>query len=288
MLFKKAQVIIKRTKSHKLLLLYFRIGVSYYHSIHDFQKLNLLCQKAVAYLNGNPNIFQNARIGEFSLYEMDSCLRMKSYFHGNECAERCTKFLIPYTSMWSVFYEYYFLLAMRTLNFSKSEEIFDLINKSNYKLRRMHTWQKSKWRIYGAFVYFAVNDFSLTKQFNLYKYLNDIPQLSKDKKGYNYIIIISKFLMLLNTENYDDLLKMEDSFNVYFRRYIKLNEYPRHHIFGKFILSLFKKDFLLSTEEIKYFTQALEPFKLLEETEIIPYDKLIKIIFERCKKIFRA
>ena len=66
------------------------------------------------------------------------------------------------------------------------------------------------------------------------KYLNEIELLNNDKKGYNFLVIISKFLLLLNIQNLDGLIIMEDSFKIYFRRYINLKEHPRHHIFGKF------------------------------------------------------
>jgi hypothetical protein len=216
---------------------------------------------------------------------MDSCLRMKSYKRGNECVKRCVRFLIPYTTTWSVFYEYYFLLAMQTLNFKKADEIFTIISNSKYKLNQMSPWQKDKWRIFGAYVYFSINDYSLMKQFNLYKYLNDIPQLSKDKKGYNFIIIISKFLLLLNMQNYDSLIKMEDAFKVYFRRYIKQTESPRHYLFGKFILLLYKNDFAITLQDVNDYFEKLERHSLLEETEIIPYETLGKIIFDRCKTL---
>jgi len=280
-LYLKAKSIILVQKSHALQLLYFRISVMYFHSIHDFHSLKIHCRQAVSYLESKPQLFQNGRAGEFSLYEMDSCLRLMQYSQGSQCAERCLQYFVPYTSSWSVFYEYYFLLAMRTLNFKRATEIIDTINDSQYKLKKMHVRQEERWKIYAAYLYFITGKLSNNKQIRLYKYLNEITIFHKDKKGFNYTFLISKFLLLFSTENINELLDLEDSFRIYFYKYIKADEYPRHYVFGRFLLKFYKKGFKLDMEEINDYLEELENYDLLEETEIIPYNELIKIICDR-------
>ena len=282
-LLTKAKLILEKSKSYALQLLYFRITITYFHSKQDFHSMKIFCRQALSYLDSNPHLFQNSRAGEFSLYEMDSCLRLKQFSLGTKCANQCSQYFIPYSSTWAVFYEYYFLLAMRTLNFDKAFEIYATLNKSQYKMNKMLQRQIEKWKIYEAFLFFVTNEFSDYRQFNLYKYLNDISVFQKDKKGYNFVFLMSKFLLLLNTDHLDELLNLQDSFKLYINRYIKAEVYPRHYIFGKFILKYYKRNFFPAKEEVDYFINELEKHSTLEETEIIPYDVLIKMIYERGK-----
>jgi hypothetical protein len=282
-LYSKAKSIILKQKSRALQLLYYRISVMYFHSIHDFHSLKIHCRQAISYLESKPHLFQNARAGDYSLYEMDGCLRLKQYAQGSVCAERCLKYFVPYTSTWSVFYEYYFLLAMRTLNFKSATNIIGIINNSQYKLKKMLVRQVERWKIYEAYLYFVTGKLNDNKQIRLYKYLNEITIFNKDKKGYNYTILISKFLLLFNTGHINEMINFEDSFRLYFYKYIKAAEYPRHHLFGKFILKFYRRNFRMEKDEMDYYLTELGKHDILEETEIITYDELIKIICSRAE-----
>ena len=279
-LFNKLKSVRKKIKTHSIELMFYRISMRYYHSIHDFNSLKIVCRQALSYLNSKPQLFQNGRAGEFSLNEMDSCLRLGQFAQGALCAERCYRYFIPYSTPWLVFNENYFLLAMRTSNFDKATEILDSLKSSRYQLNKMLKRQSEKWRIYEAFLFYSLNTDSGPRQFNLYKYLSDIDIFQKDKKGYNYTVIISKFLLLLNTDHIGELISLEDSFKNYFYKYIKSNEFPRHYIFGKFILKYFKKNFELNKNDIDIFIKNVKKYPKLEETEIIPYDILIKMIYD--------
>ncbi len=280
-LYTKAKSVVLEHKSHALQLLYFRVCVMYFNSIHDFHSLKIHCRQAISYLESKPHLFQNGRAGEFSLYEMDSCLRLRQYAQGSQCAEKCLRYFVPYTSSWSVFYEYYFLLAMRTLNFKRAAEIISVINDSQYKLKKMLVRQVERWKIYTAYLNFVTDKLSGNKQIRLFKYLNDMTFFQKDKKGFNYTFLISKFLLLYNTGNISELVNLEDSFRIYFYKYIKAEEYPRHFIFGKFLLKFFRRGFTLDSEIVDEYLEKLKKYDTLEETEIIPYEELIKIICER-------
>ena len=145
-LFNKLKSVRIKIKTHSIELMFYRISMRYYHSIHDFHSLKMVCRQALSYLNSKPHLFQNGRAGEFSLNEMDSCLRLRQFTQGASCAERCSQYFIPYSTPWLVFNESYFLLAMRTSKFDKAKEILDSLKSSRYQLNKMLKRQTEKWR----------------------------------------------------------------------------------------------------------------------------------------------
>lgn len=274
-LMDRVKIILKKNNSYTLQLYFYLISVRYFHSLFEFHNVRITCQRAISFLISKPILFQNIRAGEFSLHEMESCLRLNQFKAAKECAQRCARYFMPYTTNWSIFYEYYFLLAMRTGNYTKANEIAELIKKSQYKLAKMSPIRLERWKIYDAYLSLVFTTSNI-KKFNLYKYLNEINILQKDKPGYHFSVLISKILLLLFSRNENELINLEESLTTYLRRYIKFEDHPRHFLFGKYIKALLKCD-IKKINSSKTLSQ-LRNVPTLEETEIIPYDNLIEFI----------
>jgi hypothetical protein len=286
--YKRACTLYKTNQSHTLILNYYRISIRNFHSRHQFEKVISLCKNCIQYLEKNPHLYQRSRAGEFALFEMDACLRLQKYAKGKECAERCERHFTPFNSPWLVFNEFYFLLAMRTENYPEALKIFYSTTSSN-RFRKLSSIKIELWKIYEAWLNFSLPDSLPKKQFNLFRFLNEVSTVSKDKSGYNYSILIAQILLLLNIDNKDKLFELEIAFRLYFNRHIKKIKHPRHYYFGVMLRILFNCDFNSNIAEIKAkpYLKKLERRNLtaqtLEETEIIPYPILWNLILERCK-----
>jgi hypothetical protein len=286
--YKRASTLIKSNRSHTLILNYYRISIRYFHSHHHFEKVISLCKKCIEYLETNSHLYQRARAGEFALFEMDACLRLQKYAKGKECAERCERHFTPYNSPWLVFNEFYFLLAMRTGNYLEALKIFYSTTSSS-RFRKLSLIKIELWKIYEAWLNFALPDSLPKKQFNLFRFLNEVSTISKDKSGYNYSILIAQVLLLINIANEERLFELQDAFRLYFDRHIKKLKQSRHYYFGVMLRILFNSDFNpeIAERKAKPHLKKLEAQNThthpLEETEIIPYPILWNLILEKCR-----
>jgi hypothetical protein len=283
--YAKAKKIYAQHQSHFIAVHYFRMAIHYFHGLHQFKKVIELCRECTTYLEANPKFYQRTRAGEFALIELESCLLLREFNRGRECVDRLKRHFVPYTSPWFVFYEHYFLLAMRTGNYLEALEIFYTVIPRSRKLTMI---QQERWRIYEAYLNFALPDSLPKKQFNLFRFLNDVPLTSHDKAGYNFSILVAQIILLININDVNRLRDLEYSFRQYLHRYIKERKHPRHYYFGRMLWMLFRNNSLTTAmnDKIQPYKQKLNGQKnkvhILEETEVIPYEDLWKMLMEKC------
>ncbi|HKR03428.1 MAG TPA: hypothetical protein VJY62_02245 [Bacteroidia bacterium] len=274
----KAKKLYERFTSHFITIYYFRLAVYYYHSRLQFNKVIKLCKQGIAYLDAHPQFYQLTRAGEFLLMELESCLLLREFNRGRECVERLQLHFLPHSSPWVVFQAQYFLLAMRTGNYQEALEIFYKVNPQNRKLSKI---QQERWHIYEAYLNFALPDKFIIKQFNIFRFLNDVPLTSRDKTGYNFSILVAQIILLVNMKETERLYDLKQSFRLYLYHYIKKNKHPRHYHFGRMLRFLFSYNFnpAKAAQKVKPYLinlqeQKKDKLNILEETEIIPYETL--------------
>jgi hypothetical protein len=282
--YSKAKKLYKNYKSHFITINYYRLAAYYFHSKQQFNKVIELCRKGIAYLNAHPHFYQRTRAGEFFLMELESCLFLREFNSGRECVERLQLHFVPYSSPWVVFQAQYFLLAMRTGNYEEALEIFYKVNLQSKKLNKI---QQERWHIYEAYLNFALPEKFTIKQFNLYRFLNDVPLTSRDKAGYNFSILVAQIILLVNMGDADRLYDLKQSFRLYLYHYIKKNKHPRHYYFGRMLRFLFSDNFnpVKAAQKAQPHLMNLKKQKsnisILEETEVIPYETLWQMLMDK-------
>ena len=282
--YTKAKKLYENYDSHFITIHYLRLAVYYFHSRQQFNKVIELCRKGIAYLDAHPHFYQRTRAGEFLLMELESCLLLREFNRGRECVERLQLHFVPYSSPWVVFQAQYFLLAMRTGNYQEALEIFYKVNLQSKKLSKI---QQERWHIYEAYLNFALPEKFTIKQFNLYRFLNDVPLTSRDKAGYNFSILVAQIILLVNMGDADRLYDLKQSFRLYLYHYIKKNKHPRHYYFGRMLRFLFSDNFnpLKAAQKAQPHLMNLKKQKsnisILEETEVIPYETLWQMLMDK-------
>lgn len=122
-------------------------------------------------------------------------------------------------------------------------------------------------------------------EFKLYKFLNAVPVLSKDKRGINVSILLMHVAFLLQRKDYDAIIDRVDSLNHYAYRHLRKDDTFRSNCMIKMVIQMTKADF--NPIRTKRYTEGLlnqlEQVKLAGsgvniETEIIPYEVLWKIM----------
>lgn len=288
--FRIASKIHSKYQSHLIHIYYFRITYHYLHSCREYHQIISLCKQHSTYLEEHQQFYQPVRAGEFALMEMEAALQLGRFPAGANCAERCEKFFVPYTSPWFVFYEQYFILAMRTGVYLKAMDIF-YNDMSPTRYKKLSPIKQERWLILEAYLNFSLPDALPKKQFNLFRFLNEVPLSGKDKAGYNFAVLVAKLILLVNIGDKARLLENDEALKQYLHRYISKKKHPRHFAFGKLLRLLFRNDFQIEMLEEKarpwltMLKEEKDEIKKLEEMEVIPYETIWDMLKEKCKRL---
>ena len=155
------------------------------------------------------------------------------------------------------------------------------------------------WKIYEAYLHWLgslgkISEKLLTKghvkKFRLSRFMNEIPQFSKDKRGMNIPVLILHFLFLIKEKREDEAIDRIEAIMKYHQRHIKKDdENFRTNCFLKMLESIVKANFdeeKTKTKTIanKYIEQLkskpINLFNQAREIEVIPYEKLWEITLE--------
>ncbi|MEM9917171.1 MAG: hypothetical protein AAF990_03705 [Bacteroidota bacterium] len=270
-----------------------------YEMLNDFEAMLEVCNKAENYIEENPAYYQDDKLATFQLKKMSAYLHLRDWKNGKINAEKCLQSFPQGSETWFIFMEYYLLLAIHTDNFLNAIAIY---NKAfnNTKFKKLPFLTKEKWKIYDIYLNFIiesegdVNPVLLTqkrKSFRLSRFLNDPILYPKDQRIFTVLLVIAQVLFLLEKKSYNAVTERIDRLKSYANRQLKKEEYFRAIQFIRLLQQLNKADFqtdqLSNTE--KYYNRLVEtPFfyrSLINELEVIPYEKLWNLILKRLQKV---
>ncbi|MCB9233111.1 MAG: hypothetical protein H6581_15750 [Bacteroidia bacterium] len=285
---------VEKYRSHELMLIYFRLQLIYYPTTQEFKKVIAVCNEAEKYLNENEHLAPSGRYAEFALHKMVGYMHLRDYENGLKNAEKCLVLYPAGGLNWMTFQEYYFLLAMHTKNYEKANEIYQSV-VSLPKFESVQPRRKEKWKIFEAYLNYihAVanpeGEEAMQQKFRLFKFLNEVPIYSRDKRGLNVAILILQILFLLDRKDFNGIINRTEALKVYCSRYLRSDENYRSNCFLKMMLAMEKKNFNLDqTRKIarKYYNK-LESTRFhyehgsRSEIEIVPYEHLWNLILNK-------
>ncbi len=273
--------VVKSHDTYTTRLSMYRIGLRYFENSDDYKNAIKLADECEGYLHANPHLIQKVRLGEMNLHKLSGSLHLRDYENGSRYAATCMTLFNPGTLNWLIFLEYHFLLCLHTKNYSKANEIYrQVIGHPSFKVYPPQS--KEKWKIFESFLNYAIpSKGTASKNFNVSRFLNEVPIFSKDKAGYNLSIIVAQVLLSLNIGDYNKILDKAEPLKIYASRYISKERNPRSYYFIKMLLVMVKYDFdAKKTAQIanKFFTKLKDAHlglqSELETLEVIPYDVL--------------
>lgn len=295
---RELQDLVDQYYSHQLYLHFFRVKIVAAGINLDYQAMIRASEEAEKYLESRPNLLQRARLGEFALHKMIASMHTGDYVLGKENAEKCLSYFKTGSNNWMIFLEYYFLLCMHTGNYKKALEIYQEVTQ-HPRFSTLDQVRVEKWKIYEAFLRYMMvdeekenplSDEFFQSRFNIFKFLNEVPIFSRDKRGLNIAILILQILFLLDRRDFDGIMSRTEALRVYCSRYLKRDENYRSNCFLKMVITMEKKDFdWEQTKKIasKYYNK-LESARFsydgsLANLEIIPYEQLWHSILDKLK-----
>ena len=180
------------------------------------------------------------------------------------------------------------LLGFHSGNDNLINESIKLANENSSSLPdQLKEW----WQITQALFQFTnyIKKSKLDSRFKTSKFLNNLPELSKDKSGANVaIIVIGEFLLRLANKDWDSLIERNEAIRLYSIRNLKEISNKRAKIFFQILRKISRCDFdpikfALATKAHK--TQLSSyPMKIEDlESEIIPYEMLYEMLITALK-----
>lgn len=288
-------------QSFNLDLTYFRLRIMAHQIASQYREVITATEDAEIFLGKHQEMVQRIRLGEFAYYRMSAYLYLGEYENGKELANRSLSYYPEGSQNWMLFLEQYFLLCMHTGNYDRAAGVYKKVTE-HPRFEVMPQVRKEKWKIFQAFLLYMMrgtlpsDDEQMARNFRVWKFMNEVPIFSKDKRGLNIAILVLQVLFLLDRGDFDGIIQRAEALKVYASRYLKKDENFRSNCFLKMVLLMEKKDFNYErTIKIaeKYFSKLKNSrFDYargsLSTLEIIPYEHLWQTILDKLRQQPRA
>jgi hypothetical protein len=274
------------------------VWVYRYEMLNDYNSALQICDNAEQYIEENPRYYQDDKLATFQLKKMNAYLHLRDYKNGKVNAEKCLQSFPEGSDTWFTFMEYYLLMAMHTDNYINALAIYRKAS-SNTRFKRIVGADKEKWNVYDMYLNYIIESEGTNnpilraqrrKTFRLSRFLNDPILYPKEQRMFTVHLLVVQVLFLIEKNSYSAATERIDRLKNYANRQLKKEDYFRSIQFIRLLQQLAKADYryeALSNVE-KYYNRLVEqPFKyrgLLNEIEIIPYEKLWNMILERVRK----
>jgi hypothetical protein len=257
-----------------------------------------LQDKAELYISKikNNTLLSKRQLFQALLYKLTSEFHRQNFSSGAITANEILSFMPKRNINYLQFLNIYFLFKMHQKKYGEALDIF-LETKENPVYAQLPEIQQESWIIYEPYLFFALKYINYegknnTKiNFNVLKFINSVPNFSKDKTYVNVLIRLAQILHHFIIDDFNMLYDKLDALKTYDKRCMsKYNkkQYMRSHYFIKAILSLANQSFNYN----KMSKTDLLPIKQLKQTsfnmfnnnyiEVIPYEILWEMIVEKC------
>jgi hypothetical protein len=262
---------------------YFRIQTLSFQISRDYFSSIKMCKQAEEYITENPHLFSKIQIGEFFLQRLASHLMLKQYNDGKEVIEKLDKLYDPRTTFgnWFIYMEYAFYLSMHTEHFIEAESIYKKVVEYP-KFSEQPEHKKEAWKLFELYLQFAVR---VTEEnhakiiFDPKKFLRNVPSYTKDKRGYNVALLILQILLLLENNQFGEIINRMDALRTYRSRYLRAGSNKKSALFFKMLQIMETNHFsyeLTNTKSRKYFekmqTIAADFSEMQDGLQVLPFD----------------
>lgn len=230
----------------------------------------------------------------FTYIQLLYTIQKKEFAIGLSLIAKAQNYISKKSINWFKLKENELLLYCHSGDFDKAViSFFDAV--SNKSFVSVNLFDKQRWLLYEAYVNLILETKSATtdmrrKRFSIQKFINELPQFSKDKRSMNIPILIAQMLFFIVRKQYNRAIDRIEALDKYNSRYLRSDETFRSNCFIKMLLEIPKNSFnRLRVERAaqKYFERLLDSeIDLIDqpfEIEIIPYERLWAMIMNHLR-----
>lgn len=289
--FAELETFMKECHSFKLHLFGRMIQLTIYNSANDYHQTAKLCEDAIAFFDKKD--YDSGLPLQVFYYNLVVCyLQLREFEKGQELISRCEYFFTEGTFNWYKLQELFFLLAMHSGHYAEAYHLYERVTSFSRFNEQAHQIVEM-WKIYEAYVQFLIRIKQIpaemisekAKKFRVGKFLNEVNEYVKDKRGMNISVLIAQILFNIADQDYDEAIERIDAIDKYRSRHLKEEDTFRSNCFIKMLLQIplatFHREAVLRKVEKHYknlLSVPLESATQMHEVEIIPYEQLWAMI----------
>jgi hypothetical protein len=230
----------------------------------------------------------------FALVQIIYTIQKKEYDKAHELISSTEAYVPPKSPHWFKIKENELLLNFHEGNYQTAVSLFNKVI-TNRHFSSITNLDKDRWILYEAYINLILEAGNIEfterkKRFSIQKFVNELPEFSKDKRAMNIPILIAQMLFLIVRRQYGKAIDRIEALDKYSSRYLRNNETFRSNCFIKMLLEIPKNSFnKLRIERAveDYFRRLLDSeITLIDqpfEIEIIPYERLWVLIMNQLR-----
>ncbi len=235
---------------------------------NDYDQVIDLCKELIDWL-------ESKELTGFGIYYflVPACIISKQFEEGRKYIKKAMSNVNRKSLNWDIFAYARFLLEMHAENYQEAYLLFKKVERKTVKSEGL----RERWLIAKGYLSFLrYNGMIETPgNFKVSKFLNEVPNSSKDKSGYNVDVLIISILHRLKTDQ-GWIIDRQETIKKYIQRYLD----SRSKILLKMLLSVVKNNFdaqSMINNNIENFNQLEAEQQNTSEIlafEVIPYERL--------------
>jgi len=223
----------------------------------------------------------------FLLQIIDMSLRFKGFTEGRRSVLEYLKIVDEGDGAWFRIYQLYFYLSIYSQETDSAVSISNRVF-AHRKFRKLSPLNQERWFLLRAYLHWLIETGNVEPEkevlhnFRLGRFLNNVPNFSKDKQGMNIPVLVIQSLWLLHQKRYTEARQRFESLERYGGRHLRnSNGLLRTHYFVKLISQLPKANFHRAgfQRRASRYLKELRKHPLPKDqqsvqVEVIPYERL--------------
>ena len=241
-------------------------------TVYHYEEALKVCEEAISCFENKP-YSAPVPLQIFYYQQLVCYIQLRQFERGHEVVQKCFALVNDGSFNYFKFHELYLLLAMHSGNYKEAVATFEQATNHN-RFQFLPDAVREVWRIYHAYLYYLYLVKKIhkmpklgasSKNFKLSRFVNDLPNTSKDKSGFNASVLVVQTLILIAEKRYEETTSRFDATKQYCYRYLKTEYTQRSYLFVKMLLKVQQIGF--DKPQIIHKTQ-----KLLKELKAIPIE----------------
>ncbi|MBL7795929.1 MAG: hypothetical protein JNJ90_05435 [Saprospiraceae bacterium] len=260
-----------------------------YDSLHEYDNMEQVCLEAVSFFDTKK--YRSGMVQQTFYYNLLTCyLNTRQFEKGLPYFHVLEQVVEPNSFNWFKLQELHLMTAMHSEKYREGVSILEKV-KANTSFLSQPSHLQEIWRVFEAYLYYLMvtgvlpGDETRLIHFRMSRFLNEVPVLSKDKRGMNIAVLIVQFLYYSAMRMQDECENRIDALKKYSARYLNDDMTLRNRCFIKMILQIPTCSFdskLIRKKTQESFAQLQQmPWHTVNqhrEVEVIPYEHLWLIV----------
>ncbi|MEM8525369.1 MAG: hypothetical protein AAGG68_12085 [Bacteroidota bacterium] len=258
----------------------------------DFETLYRHCCEAVDYYLDR-KVLHKTSLYIFLNQKTSACIKLGYYEEGLYTVNQSLKLLDDNSINWYPIKHNEFFIYMQSKDYKQANEVYkQVFNKKQYK--NIPSYMKESWAVAEAYLHYIIElralEVEKPAKFRVGRFLNSVPEFSKDKRVQNVPILIIQILFMILRKRTDEAIDRIERIEKYCSRHLRYNEAVRSNAFIKMLLEIPKNGFRKAAvvRKVERYQKKLAEVPLHQsgknfDLELIPYERLWEYVLSSLK-----